>query len=170
MDDVTSLEYLSDLFRFRQITLFSQILAKMAALKKSGMTDYEVNMMGTSELIQGLAEAYGESRVIDCCIEFSAKITRPHDKKAMDSVFRVFALDCVKRDLSFYVREKAIKPSAAANLIIAQNSLIKDMSANIEDLIKLLNVPDDILYAPLAQDYVAYFSKPNFGEVVAARL
>ena len=51
MDDVTSLEYLSDLFRFRQITLFSQILAKMATLKKSGMTDYEVNMMGTSELI-----------------------------------------------------------------------------------------------------------------------
>ncbi len=44
------------------------------------------------------------------------------------------------------------------------------MNANIEDLILLLNVPDDILYAPLAQDYVKYFSKPNFGEVVAARL
>lgn len=88
----------------------------------------------------------------------------------METVFRVFALDCVKRDLTFYVREKAIKPTAAANLIIAQNSLIKDMSANIEDLLKLLNVPHDILYAPLAQDYVDYFSKPNFGEVVAARL
>jgi len=88
----------------------------------------------------------------------------------METVFRVFALDCVKRDLSFYVREKAIKPSAAANLIVAQNSLIKVMSENIEDLLKLLNVPYDILYAPLAQDYVSYFSKPNFGEVVAARL
>ena len=51
MDDVTSLEYLSDLFRFRQITLFQQLVAKTAALKKQGMTDYEVNMMGTSELI-----------------------------------------------------------------------------------------------------------------------
>ena len=37
----------------------------MAALKKQGMTDYEVNMMGTSELIQGLAESYGERRIID---------------------------------------------------------------------------------------------------------
>ena len=37
----------------------------------------------------------------------------------METVFRVFALDCAKRDLSFYVREKAIKPAAAANLIIA---------------------------------------------------
>ena len=88
----------------------------------------------------------------------------------METVFRVFALDCAKRDLSFYVREKAIKPSAAANLIIAQNALIKQMAENVNDLLKLLNVPDDLLYAPLAQDYVGYFSKPNFGEVVAARL
>jgi len=95
---------------------------------------------------------------------------RAHDKKVMTGVFRVFALDCVKRDLSFYIKEKAIKPQAGANLIIAMNSLIKDMSANVEDLLKLLSVPYDILYAPLAADYVTYFSKPNFGEVVAARL
>lgn len=142
----------------------------MATLKKQGMTDFEVNMMGTSELIQDLAQSYGERRMVDCCRDFVAGIAKKHDKKVMETVFRVFALDCIKRDLSFYVREKAIKPSAAANLVIAQNSLIKDMSVNIEDLLKLLNVPHDILYAPLAQDYVAYFSKPNFGEVVAARL
>ena len=88
----------------------------------------------------------------------------------METVFRVFALDCVKRDLAFYVKEKAIKPQAAANLIIAQNSLIKDLSSIIESLMTLLNVPDELLQAPLAQDYVSYFSKPNFGEVVAARL
>ena len=44
------------------------------------------------------------------------------------------------------------------------------MAASIEDLLKLLNLPDDVLYAPLAGDYVSYFSRPNFGEVVAARL
>ena len=88
----------------------------------------------------------------------------------METVFRVAALDCIKRDLSFYVKEKAIKPTAASNLIIAQNRLIKNMSENIEDLMKLLNVPDDILQAPLAGDYEGYFSQPNFGEVVAARL
>ena len=110
MADVTALEYLSDLFRFRQITLFQQLVAKTAALKKQGMTDYEVNMMGTSELIQTLAEAYGERRIIDCCIEFAKSLTGAQDKKVMETVFRVFALDCIKRDLTFYVREKAIKP------------------------------------------------------------
>lgn len=88
----------------------------------------------------------------------------------MEVVFKVFALDCVKRDLGWYVKLQAISPSAAANLIISQNTLIKEVGANIEDLLKLLNVPDDILKAPLAGDYVTYFSQPNFGEVVGARL
>ena len=126
-------------------------------------------MMGTSDLIQALAQAYGERRTIDCCIDFLAPLTG-HDKKVMEVVFRVFALDCIKRDIAWYVREKAISPNAAANLIQAQNGLIKGIAANIEDLMKLLSIPDDILKAPLAGDYVNYFSQPNFGEVVAARL
>ena len=131
MDDVTSLDMLSDLFRFRQITLITQITAKMAALKKAGASDYEINMMGTSNLIQDLAQAYGERRMLDSCIDFLASIQKPHDRKVMDAVFRVFALDAVKRDLSFYIREKAIKPQAGSNLLIAQNSLIKTMAANV---------------------------------------
>ncbi len=91
----------------------------MAAQKKQGWTDYETNMMGTSDLIQNLAQAYGERRIIDCCIDFLNGMDRAHDKKVMTGVFRVFALDCVKRDLSFYIKEKAIKPQAGANLIIA---------------------------------------------------
>ena len=130
----------------------------MASLKKSGMTDYEINMMGTSDLIQDLAQAYGERRIIDSCIDFLADTQGAKEKKLMETVFRVFGVDCVKRELAFYVKMGAIKPQAGANLLIAQNSLIKDMAARIEDLLKLLSVPDDILYAPLAQDYVGYFS------------
>lgn len=76
----------------------------------------------------------------------------------METVFRVFGLECLKRDLGWYVKEKVIKPQAGAKLIIAQNSLIKDMAVNIADLVQLLNVPDKILQTPLTQDYVAYFS------------
>ena len=51
MDDVTPIEYISDLFRFRVQALVAKLAAMSAALKKGGMTDYEVNMMGTSDLI-----------------------------------------------------------------------------------------------------------------------
>lgn len=146
------------------------MIAKENALRKQGVSAYDVSMMHTSNLIQDLAQTYGDRRMLDACIDWVNSISAAHDKKVMQGVFRVSAIDVVKRDLAWYVKEKAIKPAAAANLIIAQNSLIKDMSTNIGDLLKLLNVPEGVLMSPLAEDYVAYFSKPNFGEVVAARL
>ena len=170
MDHVTSLEYLSDLMRYRQVRLCQDLIAKEADLRKKGVSAYDVNMMHTSNLIQDLAQAYGERRMVDCCIEWLATVSRANDRKVMEGVFRVSALEVIKKDLGWYIKEKAMKPQAAANVVIAQNSLIKEMSANIIDLLKLLGVPDGVLVSPLAQDYVNYFSKPNFGEVVAARL
>ena len=49
-------------------------------------------------------------------------------------------------------------------------SPIIEISVNVNDLLTILNVPHDVLYAPLAGDYVDYYSRPNFGEAVAARL
>ena len=170
MDDLSQMELLSDLMRFRQVRLCEQLLAKEAQLAKEGVSGYDVNMLRTSNLIQDLAQAYGERRTIDCCIDWLATLTSAADKKAMETVFRVFAIECVVRDIAFYVTEGAAKPQAGANLIIARNSLIKDMSANTADLLVLLNVPEGVLHTPLASDYVKYFSQPNFGEVVAARL
>lgn len=109
MQDVSSLELISDLLRYRQIALCESIMAKMVSLKKSGMTDYEVNMMGTSDLIQDLAQAYGERRAIDTCIDFLAETQGIKERKLMETVFRVFGADCIKRDLAFYVKMGAIK-------------------------------------------------------------
>jgi len=124
-------------------------MAKEAALEKNGVSAYDIGMMRTSNFIQDLAQAYGERCIIDCCIDWLASIKAVHDKKVMETVFRVFGLDCLKRDLGWYVKEKVVKPQAGANLIIAQNSLIKDMAINIADLVQLLNVPDKILQTPL---------------------
>jgi len=74
------------------------------------MSAYDVNMLATSDLIQGLAMAYAERRAVDCCIDFLNGISAAHDKNVMSAVFRVFAVDSIKRDLSFYIQEKAIKP------------------------------------------------------------
>jgi len=88
----------------------------------------------------------------------------------MEIVFRVFALDTIKTNLGFYITEGAVSATAGANLITVQNEMIKYVSANVNDLLQVLDVPHDLLYAPLAVDYEAYYSRPNFGEAAAARL
>ena len=168
-DDVSGLETIADLFRFRQITLANQLIAKMTKLAKEKISAYDISMYHTSDLIQDLALAYGERRMIDACLVFLSELSA-ESKKTMETVFRVFAIDCVKRDLGMYISNGAISQKGAANLLIAQNSLIKEMAFKIDDLTKLLNVPEDVLYTPIASDYVDYYSRPNFGEVVGAKL
>ena len=50
-DDVSTLETLSDLLKFRQITLANKLIAKMGALAKQKISAYDINMYHTSDLI-----------------------------------------------------------------------------------------------------------------------
>ena len=114
--------------------------------------------------------AYGERQTLEASIDFLTTIQHAESRKVMKIVFRVFAIDAIKTNLGYFISEGAISSAGAKNLIVAQNSLIKDVAANVNDLLAVLDVPHDVLYAPLAGDYVDYYSRPNFGEAVAARL
>ena len=127
-------------------------------------------MFHTSDFVQELAMAYGERQTLEACIAFLPTIQHAESRKVMKIVFRVFAVDAVKKNLGYYITEGVISNAGAKNLITGFNSLIKYVSVNVNDLLTILNVPHDVLYAPLAGDYVDYYSRPNFGEAVAARL
>jgi len=88
----------------------------------------------------------------------------------MTTVFRIFAVDVVIRDLGFYLLNGAINQKAAAALVETQKMLVKQASANINVLLDSLNVAKDALYSPIAADYADYYSRPNFGEAYVAKL
>lgn len=75
MDHVASLEYLSDLLRYRQVRLCEDLIAKETRLRKEGVSAYDVSMMHTSNLIQDLSQVYGERRMVDCCIDWLNSIS-----------------------------------------------------------------------------------------------
>lgn len=114
--------------------------------------------------------AYGERQTLESCITFISTIQHAESRKTMSVVFRVFAADTIKTNLGYYISEGAISPTGGSNLITAQNEMIKFIATNVDDLLTVLDVPHDLLYAPLALDYEDYYSRPNFGEAVAARL
>ena len=127
-------------------------------------------MRECSDNIQALAMAYGERNTLEQSILMIENLQNEANVKVMNIVVRVFAIDTVKRDLGFYLRHKAINAGAARNLNETQNKLIKEVAANIEPLLASLYVPEDVLYVPIAKDYEKYYSAPNFGEIIGARL
>ena len=74
-------------------------------------------MREMSDTIQDLAMAYGERNTIEACSIFLSNLKNTENKKVMDIVFRVFAIDILKRDLGFYLVNGAVSRGAAKNMI-----------------------------------------------------
>jgi acyl-CoA oxidase len=111
--DVTQLETMLDLFKFREATLFKRLIARTTALKKSGVSGYNILMRETSDNMQDLATAYGERHTMEACINTLSKMKNTENVKVMTLVFRLFGIDSIRRDLGFYMVEKAISRAAA---------------------------------------------------------
>jgi hypothetical protein len=127
-------------------------------------------MREVSDTIQDLAMSYGERYAIESCLTFLTRVQNVENKKLMETVFRIFAIDAVVRDLGFYVLNGAINHTAAKALVETQKKLVKQAASNINVLLDTLNVAKHALYAPIAADYVDYYTRPNYGEAYVAKL
>lgn len=129
--DVSQFETLADLLIYRQTTLFMKLTSRMSELGKMGRTQYQILMREVSDGIQELAMAYGERIMIEACINFWEKVKNDANKKMIESVFRIFAIDAVKRELGFYLINGAVSQVAAKSLVETQKILIRETSKNV---------------------------------------
>jgi len=169
MKDVTQLDVLADLLRFREKELYAQLMTKMAVLAKNGKTTFQILMQEVSDPIQDLSMAYGERKTIEACLDFLNKLKNAENKRVMTIAFQIFAIDVLKNDLGFFMARGSINKGAAKHMVSHQNTLIKELSKNIDGIIGSFNVPLEALHVPIAEDYEKYFAKPNFGEVVVEK-
>jgi len=127
-------------------------------------------MRETSDTMQNLALAYGERQCLDYCIEQLKGIKSNANKAVLTKIFRLFGIEIMRRDLSFYMINGAINTAAARSLETSRTSLIKSLAEQALDILDCLNIPKHALYTPIAGNYERYNSVPNFGEVVEAKM
>ena len=163
--DVTQLDTLADLLRFREKILFGELVKKNVALTKQGKSGFDILMRETSENYQELAMAYGERITIEACIDFLKTLKSAENRRVTEMCFRLFAIDIVKTDLGFFMVHGAVSKPAAQHLVTYQNVLIKDLAQHVDSILACFNVPLEQLCVPIATDYEKYYSKPNYGEV-----
>ena len=88
----------------------------------------------------------------------------------MTQVYRLFGSECIKLNLGYYLVHQVVSREAALKVANEIKSLVKAVASNVEGLLLSLNVPLEKLYVPIAQDYEKYYSAPNYGEIIGARL
>jgi len=59
-NDVTKIDTMLDLLKFREVTLLQKLQKKTIELQKTGKTGFETMMHHTADIVQELAMAYGE--------------------------------------------------------------------------------------------------------------
>lgn len=127
-------------------------------------------MRETSDNMQDLALAYGERNTIEACVKTLSIIKNAENRKVFTAIIRLFALDNIRRDMGFYMVEKAISRNAAENTTATLHSLNNYIADNVDPLLASLNVPAHALHTPIAGDWEKYYASPNFGEIHGARL
>ena len=96
-------DILLDLLKFREVDLFQKLGKKTKELTSSGKSGFEALMFHTSNLVQDLAMAYGERHTLEASLDFLKTIKCKESRKVMTTVFRVFAIDTVKKNLGYYI-------------------------------------------------------------------
>lgn len=127
-------------------------------------------MQETSDVMQDLAQIYGERHTLQYCMQSLGKLKNAENKSLLTKVFRLYAAEIVNRDLSFFQIQGIISQKAVAELTTSRHALIKDIALRANDLLDCMNIPKHALYAPIAADYVKYNANPNHGEVIGAKM
>ena len=70
LPNIIELAILLDLLKYREVTLFRELMTTIEKkTKQDKKPQFEVLMFEVSDIIQNLAQAYGERQVLEFCIE-----------------------------------------------------------------------------------------------------
>ncbi len=112
--DILQLDYILDLLKYREITLYNQLTAKLHKRTKVDKANpFEVLMFESSDLVQNVSQAYGERQSLEFCIDSLKSIKCPGVKATYELIYKIFGIDMILRDLGFYMAEQVISQIAA---------------------------------------------------------
>ena len=89
-------------------------------------------------------------------------------REILTSVGKLFAIDSIiKHSLMWYIQEELLE---GQDFNYAFDMSVADVVPHWKVLIGAYNIPEEILYCPAAQDWIAFNADNNLGEITRARL
>jgi len=140
----------------------------MISKKTSKEKIYETWMKQESDLIQAVATAFGERMVLERFIHLintNTELDSSHIE-TLNCLRSLYALSRLSADMGWILSEGLIPPKQGTLIQQEIRSLCTLLSPMCEDLTKGFGIPEHLLFAPIANDWVAYNEFDNQGELV----
>jgi acyl-CoA oxidase len=160
--DLNDSGFLHWLMHKREDTLFMGLGMTLKAAGKKGM--YDSWMYESSDLIQSAARSYGERVCSEQMLDVIAKGDSSL-KKVLGQLQQLFCLNAIEKNLGWYIIAGILDAGTAGQVSAAKAKICKELAPQALALCEAFAIPDGMLSAPIAQDWVSYNEYDNQGEV-----
>lgn len=162
---IIQLEKMKLLFTAREARLMRQLDAAMRKAGQSPSDVFDTWMHHESDLVQHLSQAFGEREVLEASMKAMEKCS-PSLRKVLEAVLQVYGLTRLEADLSWFMLENLISISAASVISHRARELCALVGQQWQLLVAGFGVPDWLVAAPAAGDWVRFNAVDNRGEVL----
>merc|ERR1712200_75517 len=185
--DVEKVEHLEYLLKARENLLFTNLRKKMAGamlytkvgksmpgmLKPIGEKLQEKGIFNTwmlqeQDLIQAFAKSYADRILCEAFKETLAGIygaVHPSLEGVLHEVLTLHLLSTIEKDLPTFMEHGLLNPGQGKQVIELSQQMCEDLAPKSLALEEAFGLPEEMLHAPIASDWVAYNAYDNQGEL-----
>jgi acyl-CoA oxidase len=161
-------EALLALIRGREARLVRQ-LGSIMSQHRSPEAVYKAWMFDLSDLVQATARAHGIRIVYEQVL--SAAIHAPEGARViLTEIATLYGLHVLEEDLAWFLADGVFTPEEGKRVVEESRAWTKRLAPQALNIVNAFGIPDHVLLAPIAADWVKYNDSDNKGEIRNAKL
>lgn len=168
VESLSNVEALEGLFLERFERTLKKLGMAMQAAGRSPSGTFDVWMHHQSDLVQHVAQCFGEFTVIAASKAALEKMSR-RLQSLVEPVIRLYAISRLEADLAWFMMEGLVSSTTAMEVAPLARSLCASVVEYWQTLIEGFGIPDWIIQAPAAGNWLLYNSVDNEGEVLGMK-
>lgn len=137
----------------------------MKAGLKAGKDVFQVWMKEESDLIQATARSYGESICLQQFLKAAQGLKAGKAQDMLLRLARLYALSSIQRDLAWFLADGVIETGSVGNFEAAYDAAIAAVAPVAMDAVAAFNIREEMIHAPIAEDWIKYNTFNNQGEL-----
>ncbi|XP_043224946.1 putative acyl-coenzyme A oxidase 3.2, peroxisomal [Amphibalanus amphitrite] len=140
-------------------------LLGMKLMKAGKEKLFDTWMLKESDLVQGSARAFADRLISERFADVISKQTDEPLKKTLQKLYHLHLLTVMENNLGQFVCSGLLPSKLGAKVNLTAAKLCTELGPQMLQLVEAFGIPEEMLSAPIARDWVQYNSYDNQGEV-----
>jgi acyl-CoA oxidase len=168
LEGLGCLKTLHHMFTVREIRCLKNLINAMKGAGKSSPDIFDAWMHQQSDAVQSCTLAFGERQVLEVSIKVldqASSQLRP----LLSDIVLLYAVTRLEADLAYFICQGLISPEVASHVPERARALCSELSHHWKTIISAFDIPESLIAAPIASDWIQYNLVDNRGEVAGVQ-